>query len=699
MGGACLHRIMIGCLSVLLLASDSGALEVSISGAKHQPVELKNSAQALPSPRIKVVPAIDRNSRQVGQKPSAKPGDFMALNFESAPIREVIKNICELAGLNYIIEPGVSGFVTIRTLNRIPASNALDLLDQLLTINNLARVKIGDYWRFLPASKALGEPLPVYRDMPPNRFAAQDRYQIQILTFNYVSAGKVVEVLKPFLSKNASVKLLPRANMVLLVERGTKLQEIVTLVKAIDVDSLDTMQVKLFELENSYAQDVTAELESIYKAMGYAQDSPGNSIRFLPLDRLNAILMVNPFPNLYPSIKSWIDKLDAPPADTAEVATFIYQVQNGDAISLASILRQIYLEKGNQKSPPKRTAGEPVDDKKKLEAELDIAEAPIEGELRIIPHADTNAIVIRTAKINYQRILETLKKLDVMPLQVLIEVLITELSLTDELRFGLEWALRKENGYLAQNFGGLGSGGTVSTNLGNASFNPVGQSGISFFTRPTKDVMGLMHALARDSKLDVEASPIIMTSDNKLASIDIADEVPIPITTTTINGVTRDSIQYRSVGIRLSVTPKINEDRYVSLEIDQEISQVSTSIASPLSNAVPLFRRQAKTTVVVKDQQTLVIGGMIREDKSNTDEGVPFLYKIPILGWLFGTKAKSTRKTELLILLTPHVISSEKEAEFITEEYRAQIRNLQAGVKATRTRKNSAAPKEKTLFN
>jgi len=227
----------------------------------------------------------------------------------------------------------------------------------------------------------------------------------------------------------------------------------------------------------------------------------------------------------------------------------------------------------------------------------------------------------------------------------------------------------------------------------------VGAPGLSFLTRPTSDVMGLITALAQERKLDVEASPILMTSDNKTASIDMTDEVPIPITTTTITGITRDSIQYRSVGIRLSVTPKINEDRYVTLDIDQEISQINSSIASPVDNAVPLFRRQAKTSVVVKDKQTLVIGGMIRETTGEDRSGVPFFYKIPIIGWLFGANAKSTSKTELLILLTPHVVASDKEARLITEEYKKRIRKLQTTSRAAKKAKKRENSREKTILN
>ncbi|MFQ5431941.1 MAG: type II secretion system secretin GspD [Nitrospinota bacterium] len=704
-----MKRILIALIPIALFIADSGAENISISGANSQSVELEESQEKLPGPKVVVTPSISgkrKTGLRVEETPSARQsrkgattaGKSIVLNFEAAPIREVIKNICEILGMNYIIESGIGGFVTIRTLNKIPVSSALDLLDQLMSLNNIARVKIGDYWRFLPIAKGLKEPLPIYKDVPPTRFAAQDRYQIQILSFNYVSADQVVEILKPFLSESASVTPIPSSNMVLMVERGTKLQEIVTLVEAIDVDSLDSLQVKLFELKNAYADEVNQELTSIFTAMGYVKSNPGG-VTFMPLDRLNAILMVNPFPNLYSSIKSWVDKLDAPPSDTAEVSTFIYQVQNGDAATLARILRQLYSPADGRKSKGivKNTASNKNGGKKK---EISAKTLPmVDNEVLIIPHAETNSIIIRTARINYQRIVETLKELDVMPLQVLIEVLVTELSLTDELEFGLEWALRRDTYHLAQNFGGLGQAGTVATNLNNPAFNQVGAAGLSFFTRPTTDVMGLVTALAQERKLDVTASPILMTSDNKTASIDITDEVPIPVTTTTTTGITRDSVQYRSVGIRLSVTPKINEERYVTLDIDQEISQINSSITSPVDNAVPLFRRQAKTSVVVKDKQTLMIGGMIREAKGGDKSGVPFLYKIPIIGWLFGANAKSTSKTELLILLTPRVVASDKEARLITEEYRKRIRDLQAASRASKTIRKRESRDEKTILN
>lgn len=666
---------------------------LSLSGAQSSPPVALQPAAPLPVPPAGATPGIPHQQieRESGAAISATDtrrhesnGQSMALNFESAPLREVIKNICELLNMNYIIEQDIKGFVTIRTLNKIPVASALDLLDQLLILNGITRVHIGNYWRFFPVATAIKEPLQVYKDPASNEFAARDRYAIQILSFNYVGADQILELIKPFLSKDASATVLQRPNMLLVVERGIKLPEIESLVRAIDVDSLDTMQVKLFDLKNAGASEVAQELIAVYTTMGYVKPPPAQGIVFLPLDRLNSILMVNPFPNLYPGIKEWLEKLDTGSIGSSEVTTHIYAVQHGDADNLASILRQLYVDDKKQKPTPGTTGS-----------------AMVEGPVLILHHADTNSIIIRTAERNFQIIDETLKQLDQMPHQVLIEVLIAEIQLSDNLEFGLEWAMSGSGGggeiSSANNLGGLSPAGAtgVAANLGNAAFNPVGNAqGLSVFARNSGNVMGLLHSLAAKSKLDIKASPILMTSNNKAASIDITNEVPISTITTTQTGATAQNIQYRSVGIRLSVTPKINEQNFVSLAIDQEISQIDDGRKAEFKalgiSAMPLLRRQAKSSIVVRDRETLILGGMISETKGGGTSGIPWLTDIPLLGWLFGTNSRTNNKTELLILLTPRVVSSEAEARAITERYKEQIKDLQLSTKNAKT--EAAAP-------
>jgi len=206
--------------------------------------------------------------------------------------------------------------------------------------------------------------------------------------------------------------------------------------------------------------------------------------------------------------------------------------------------------------------------------------------------------------------------------------------------------------------------------------------------------MGLIHALASDSRLEVRASPMLMTTDNKAASIDITNEVPISTTSFSSTGAEVQNIQYKSIGIRLSVTPKINEDKYVSLSINQEISQIDDTRSGP-NNESYFSRKQAKTDVVVKDRQTLMIGGMINNTKGTGKSGIPFLSSIPIIGWLFGTEETKEEKTELIILLTPHVIANDEEAEMLTEDFNKKIMGLKQNVRLGKKRAMEGKEKEK----
>ncbi len=716
--GALLFRAFaVGVCAVFLFIVPSSATNISVSGAITKK-NLKESPAKLPPPSITVKPTvktavppadkkaegIEKNSGQI-----TRSGQFISMNFEAAPIREVIKSICELLGMNYIIESEVGGFVTIRTVNKIPLRSSLELLDQLLVLNNLTRVKVGDYWRFLSVSNSFKEPMHIYSDRPLNEISEQNRFHIYILTFNYVSVDQILNIIKPFLSKNAATAVLPRSNMLLLVERGgAKVQSILNLVKAIDIDSLDKMQVKLFELKEAEVEEVQKEIVSIFAAMGYQQGPKG--ITFLGLPRLNSILVINPYPNMYSIIKSWMEKLDTGSLETAEIITFIYHVQNGSASTLAGILQSLYsVDLAEQFKDQKikvmkssKAAPEPADKAKQASKTSKVTpgiqtlseDANIIGPIHIVAYEDTNSIIIRTAKKNYPAIVDTLKKLDVMPQQVLIEVLIAELSLEDEFRFGLEWALKSGNSTIAQNFGGLGDSGSVAGNLANTGFNPVGSTGLSLFTRDSTNAMGLLKALATESRIEVRANPVLLTRNNMTATIDITQDFPIRTTTTTDTG-TVENVQYKPVGIRLRVTPKINRDNFVSLAIDQEYSTAPSSFEGD----PPVSRRQAVTNVIVKDKETLIIGGLIRKDKIQSEEGLPFLYKIPILGWLFGSKKKTNSGTEVLLFITPNIVNNPDEAKNLTDEFRKRMKELKLSVLTSNKSGEGKEEGEKTIMS
>jgi len=308
-------------------------------------------------------------------------------------------------------------------------------------------------------------------------------------------------------------------------------------------------------------------------------------------------------------------------------------------------------------------------------------------DIQIIPDKDTNSLIIRTQPKNYPAILEVIKKLDLLPQQVLIEVLILDLVIDEETRLGVQWAMKGtvDNKTIGGGSDPTGSLGAAIGDTATSLFAP----GASFFVQRTDKFIALLQAFASDSKVNIVANPILITSDNKEAYISIADDIPIASsrinTPTAGQPLTQTSIEYRSVGIKLGILPKINSDNFVNMKIDQEVSNLG--IPFPTSNTVidgieiisttPSFTtRTIKTEVVLKDNQVLVMGGLIRTRTEEVIQGVPFLMDIPYFGKLFSSSSNKTEQTELMIFIIPHIISNTDDSKFVTEQFKNRLGGL-----------------------
>ena len=330
------------------------------------------------------------------------------------------------------------------------------------------------------------------------------------------------------------------------------------------------------------------------------------------------------------------------------------------------------LQKLNPKKDKKQSNDKPKQKKTaSVQTQGGIADN-FQGEIVIIPDPDTNSLVIRTNPRNYTPLLALIKKLDLFPQQVLIEVLIIDVTLDATTRQGLEWVLQGSTG--GTNFiGGVNqTPQTLGSAIGGATASLL-QPGGSLIVNDPGSLIVQLQAFASDSKANILANPILVTSNNKAAGISIVDEIPVQSTTLTsagaANPVTQTNIEYRSVGIKLNIFPKINSDSYVNLQIDQEVSSQGPDIQT-----VPSFRtEELHTEVVLKDNQVLVMGGLMRTDTLFSNEGIPVLKDIPWVGKLFGTDTETSKKTELMIFITPHVISSDKDSNFITKQFQRRL--------------------------
>jgi len=617
----------------------------------------------------------------------------ITLNFEGTAVYDVITTFCELLQIDYLIEGNLKGKVTLQTFNEIPVRDLYVVLEQILALHNIAVIKRGNFYRFLPAKDSSKKPLNIFYGNDP-MIPPQERMILQIIPLKYISVKSMKKVITPLLTQNATYIDVPETKNIMLVEMAVNVKRILKVVEALDIDKLASSDIQLFKLSHANSETVVDELVEIFSSMGYTE-SLGNSLNFLSLSRMNSILVVNAFEHILPSIEFWIKKLDQPVSE-GDSSTFVYYIQNGDATSLSSLLNEIFqsqndsskqsdnkqkvtrlYENDNNKlkklnSNDDRNKPKPIKKKEPSVQTQGAIPNSFQGEIIIIPDPDTNSLVIRTNPRNYTALLALVKKLDLFPQQVLIEVLIIDVTLDSETRVGLESVLQGTKGGKTFIGGVNQTPQTLGSSIGGATAGLLQPGGSLLINDPGSLILQLQ-AFASNSKINILANPILVTANNKSAGISIVDEIPVQSTTLTsagaANPVTQTNIQYRSVGIKLNIFPKINSDNYVNLQIDQEVSSQGPDIKT-----VPSFRtEQLHTETVLKDNQVLVMGGLMRTDTLVSNEGVPILRKIPWIGKLFSTDTRTNKKTELMIFITPHVISNDNDSNYVTKQFQRRL--------------------------
>ncbi|MZH02999.1 MAG: type II secretion system protein GspD [Nitrospinae bacterium] len=620
-----------------------------------------------------------------------KEAKHITLNFEGTELYDVITTFCELLKIDYVIEGNVEGKVTLQTFNKIPVGDLYSVLEQILALNNVTVVKSGNFYRFLQAPDAAKKPLSIHFADDPS-IPDKERMIIQIIPLQHISVESMRKIITPLLTTNASFIEVPETNNLMMIEMAYNVKRIVKVVQALDIDKLASSDIQLYKLRNADSEVMVEELEEIFSSMGY-KEALGDSLSFLSLTRLNSILVVNAFDKILPTIEFWVNRLDQPVSE-GDVSTFVYYVQNGDSGALAGLLNGIFASSGNEDTEKNASSGKASSKTAKANvsgAKTTVAatESPtikttsgingnFEGEITIIPDSDTNSLIIRTSPRNYPAILALINKLDLFPQQVLIEVLIVDLSIDDSTETGLEIALKNPGGDSSKTIaGGISSTTDKATALGTSIGTATASflKGGSFFVGEPDKVIAQLQLFASDSKTNVLANPILVTSDNKAANISITDEIPIEQEASVPSGgaaVVTSTVEFRSVGIKLDITPKINSENFINLKINQEIS----SRGADVGNQPSFNTRQVNTEVVLKDNQVLVMGGLMRTDTTDTTTGVPILKDLPYIGRLFGSESTQLKKTELMIFITPHVISNSDDSEFVTHEFKKRLTNL-----------------------
>ena len=609
-------------------------------------------------------------------------GDI-TLNFEDTDIREFVKIVLgDLLGRNYVLDPAVAGKVTLATAKPLHREHLPAILEDMLALNDAVLLRGEAVDKVLPKSRA-ARAAPT---LAANR--ARDGYGVRIIPLEFVAAQEMRNILEAFVADSGGLRIDKKRNLLIVSGTRQEIELAQETVDLFDVDWLRGMSMGLYPLDFVAPATLKAELDSILGAMGGAEDAAplGGLAHVIAIERLHSMLLISSTPAALREAEIWIHRLDQP-GDHAGKRLYVYHAQNAKATELSEILNHIFGGGGGEQARPAELApglaaaeigasdaahdGDPA---AKTPAAADSIALPGGGDIDIIADDTRNALVVMATPREYKMVEQAIKKLDITPLQVLIEASIIEVTLNGELRYGVEWFFknRVRRGNITDGRGRLDTGAP-----GIAALAP----GFSYTILDNADqVRVALNALQEESELNVLSSPSLMVLDNQTALINVGDEIPVP-TRQSISNLDPDSptvneIQFRQTGVTLTVTPRVNNGGLVTMEIRQEVSSAVNTTSSSI-DAPTIQQRQVESTVAIHSGDTIVLGGLIQDTQLVSDSGVPLLKNIPLLGKLFSYSNKEQRRTELLVLLTPRVVVNRREARDITEEFKRKLSGLE----------------------
>ena len=611
--------------------------------------------------------------------------DGVTLNFEQASLPEFLRVVFEtILGENYLIDPQVKGTVTLHTTRPVTAAAVVPVVEAVLEQNGAALVRDDGIYKVVPlaeAETASGAPAV-------GRFPAGSRngFGIQVVPLAHVSAAELEKVIAPFVPKGSALRVDTTRNVLILSGPKYRLDELLATIRTFDVDWLQGMSFAMFRLEYADAASVVDELKAVIEGQG--DSALTGIVRLLPIERLNAVLAITHRPEHIALVKKLIDKFDWGIEGTSGRRLFVYELENGKAVTIAGVLQEIFgqtpaqLDPGDGDSPgvtsrfrsaesmtrpPPRpgspaASGPPDATAARSDGSGGLA-AESRGDVTIMADSDNNAILVLATQQDYRAIEPAIRRLDVAPRQVLIEATIAEVTLSDALSYGVRWYVEKSD--LA-----FGYNAPVPATARGPGF------AFAFFDE-SSDLSAFFDALATESSVKFLSTPQVMVLDNQTANIRVGDQIPVTTrssqSTTNPDAPIVTEVQFRDTGTLLTVTPRINAGGQITLEISQEVSLPGTEPAVGGGGNVAIAQRTINSSVIVQSGQTVVLGGLILETTTNGKSGVPILKDIPFLGALFSTTSDDTFRTELIVTVTPKVIENPQEIREVTEELRLRM--------------------------
>jgi general secretion pathway protein D len=639
-------------------------------------------------------PVTPKNVRDFFSK--SKKENYIILNFDNAELKDVINTVSSITNSNFILTPGVDARITIHSAKKIPISEVMNVFESVLEVNGIALVKSGDFFKVVQGAAAKQKPTEVRKSSNVDDIPDVDRPVTQIVPVKYVPVSEVTTVLTPLLSPVGSMTPNARNNLLIINDLSSSLIRILHVLNEIDVDAFKNTRLYFFKPKYSDVLTLTNELTEVLNALNLTKEG----IALVPIERINSLVVFSGSPTLLQTVTGWIKKLDEEVMSGQNV--FVHPIQNVEAEKIADILGSLYESDVKiQKRATTQTSKKAATKKKtKTTPRRRPSNDASSSRVEIITFEPTNSLIILAPPGVYREMVELIKKIDVYPRSVLIEAVIAEVAITSGDETGIQWSLLHNLGDDVTGLVQVKPGQGASDNF--LDSHPqldrlANGGGLSYFFFKPEKLTALISLLASKTRVNILQSPRLLVRDQEEATIEVGKDIPTATSTTTsasINDALTQNIEYKTVGQKLKIKPSINDERTVVLDVEQESSDVLEQAVVGGFTYPSFSTKKTKTSVVVPDHQGIVLGGIIDEKTVTAYTGVPILSSIPILGRLFRHETTAKEKTELVIVLIPHVITNKTEGEVITTEFLGKITDMKKYLSSKQDHGNVTFPED-----
>ncbi len=578
------------------------------------------------------------------------------LDFEQVALRDILGIIADALDISMVIDPSIGNKITIRTAENKPLTkkDLWPLLQLLLNDAKITMEKRGGVYHLKKNASKLPGTIGIKSETLIN---SESPEVLQITPLRYITVASAQTIIKPLLQPTGHLITLSTLNIIGIVTTPQRLKRINKLLQIVDTDPFKHRGLRLFRLVNSKATEVQSELDKILKAL-YGKAAP--TYQVVALERINAILVIAPPNSGFNEVALWIEILDERSEETGE-QIFIYQVKNLEASKLASTLSNVF--KFDEKAAKEKEKLE-RNQKQKKSTQPQITPSgsmAVSAELKVTIVADesTNSLLIRATPRDYRQLLGTIYILDHVPQEVMINVVIAEVTLTEMTKFGIDW----------QSFFRGTAEGQTDTYL-QTHFNVSNSAGF-VINHVEGNLKVLLNMMASTGDVSILSRPSLLVRNNEEASINVGANEPFLTgqTSSTTSEFITNNVQYKDTGITVKVTPRINDDGIINLKIFQELSQ----LGERRSDLQSFLTRKIETSVVVRDGSAIVIGGLIETRKNQSNNGIPGLRKIPLLGKLFSSTDLIDTRTELVLIIIPNIVNPEADNRPMVHNFKQRM--------------------------